>query len=160
MTANTLDYSYLISKFYNNVDLVNVGSDGCWLWIGPIDDHGYGIFSVDGHNRRAHRMQYEFSEGPVPPGLSVLHACGNRPCVCYKHLSAGTAKANALDRDRHGRTARGERHGRAKLTDAAVRAARAVWAQGKSIYALARDLQVSYAAMRFAVRGLTWKHLS
>jgi hypothetical protein len=124
MSTGSLDYPRLLSRFYDNVDLVNIRPKGCWFWIGPVDDNGYGIFSVAGRNRRAHRMQYEFCNGPVPAGLSVLHACGIRRCVYYKHLRAGTAKENALDRELHGRTARGERHGRAKLNDAAVRQAR------------------------------------
>jgi hypothetical protein len=159
MSTGSLDYPRLLSRFYDNVDLVNISSEGCWLWVGPTDNNGYGIFSVAGRNRRAHRMQYEFCDGPIPPSLSILHACGNRRCVYYKHLRAGTAKANAIDRELHGRTARGQRHGRAKLTDAAVRSARALWAQGQSIYRLARNLQLSYAAMRFAVLGRTWKHV-
>ena len=47
----------------------------------------------------------------------ALHVCGNAACVNPNHLMPGTEQDNADDAVRHGRVARGERHGGATLTD-------------------------------------------
>ena len=62
--------------------------------------------------RGVHVVAYEMANGPVPPGLYVLHKCLNcRHCCNPAHLYAGTAKDNTDDRERDGHTARGDRSG-------------------------------------------------
>lgn len=58
--------------------------------------------------------------------------------------------------------ARGERHGRAKLTAEQVRAARAryVWqCRVNGANALAREAGVTKGAMQAVVEGRTWRHV-
>jgi hypothetical protein len=45
------------------------------------------------------------------PGQQVRHLNGNRLDNSHANLAWGTAKQNAEDRNRHGKTARGERNG-------------------------------------------------
>lgn len=53
-------------------------TDGCWLWKGTKDYHGYGWFWVErGRQIRAHRASYEFFRGPIENGLHVCHTCDN-----------------------------------------------------------------------------------
>lgn len=74
--------------------------EGCWPWVGPTDQHGYGTLSlgrvVDGRVR-AHRVSWELHFGPIPAGLNVLHACDNPGCCNPDHLMLGTQRANAVD---------------------------------------------------------------
>jgi hypothetical protein len=94
---------------------------GCWLWSGPTNGKGYGIFYVGNKDRSAHRISYEVFKGPIPSGLHVLHRCDTPLCVNPAHLRAGTVKENMAERDARGRRdVRGERIGTAKLTEQQV----------------------------------------
>lgn len=91
---------------------------------------------------------------PVP---CALHECDNRPCCNPAHLFEGTRLENDMDRDAKGRTARGEGHGRRKLTDESVRAIRA--ALGVSKAELARLHGVSHKTVRNVLSGRIWTHV-
>lgn len=81
-------------------------SDGCWLWVGAINKHGYGNFSVlVGSSRRrktvlAHRFSFEITNGAVGAGRLVCHSCDNPICVNPAHLWEGSARENVLDMHR------------------------------------------------------------
>lgn len=96
-----------IADFWSNVDK----SGECWIWTGGSRAHnGYGIFVLEGHSRRAHRIAWELAVGPIPAGLCVLHRCDVPACVRPEHLRVDTQLANIEDRDRKGRQARGDDH--------------------------------------------------
>lgn len=53
---------------------------------------------------RAHRLSWEWVNGPVPKGLKILHRCDNPSCVRPSHLYAGTSQRNSndmMERNRH-----------------------------------------------------------
>jgi len=89
---------------------------GCWIWIGRLDNGGYGVMSIEGENKYAHRISYELHNGPIPPGLFVCHHCDTPACINPKHLYAGTQADNMRDMAARGRG----RKGRSRLP-AAVR---------------------------------------
>lgn len=60
----------------------------------------------------------------------------------------------------HGTGKQGERHQDAKLTDDIVRECRTRHAAGASFLGLSREFGVSYPAMRNAILGKTWKHVT
>lgn len=76
---------------------------GCWLWLDSCDPTGYGTMLHDGKKQYAHRVSWILQNGPIPPGLHVLHKCDTPSCVNPDHLFAGTALENARDRDAKGR---------------------------------------------------------
>ena len=55
----------------------------------------------------------------------VLHECGNAHCINPHHLYLGDAAQNAIDREQHGKTARGFRVPQTKLSPADVLVIRA-----------------------------------
>lgn len=74
---------------------------GCWEWSGLRSARGYGRFGHD--SRRAHRIAWELTFGPVPDGLLVCHTCDNPPCIRPEHLFLGTDADNARDMVAKGR---------------------------------------------------------
>ena len=81
-------------------------TDGCWLWTAGTfaRRYGYGQFGLNGHPHKAHRLAWEFTNGPIPEGLSVLHHCDNPPCVNPAHLFLGTRGDNTRDMMMKGRS--------------------------------------------------------
>lgn len=63
-------------------------TDECWEWTGNTSRLGYGMFSLDGKSRSAHRVSYEWFVGTIPEGLEIDHLCRNRRCVRPEHLEA------------------------------------------------------------------------
>lgn len=77
----------------------------CWLWAGARLDAGYGYLEVDGKRVLAHRVSYELTYGPIPPGLVIDHLCRMPQCINPAHLEAVTWAENI---------ARGKRWARAR----------------------------------------------
>ena len=76
----------------------------CWLWTGAkINGDGYGLISIFGKTRLAHRVSYELWYGQFPLDLDVCHKCDNHPCVRPAHLFLGTALENMRDKMKKGR---------------------------------------------------------
>lgn len=80
-------------------------ADKCWLWRGKVSCDGYGL--IPKCSTRAHRVSYQFFNGPIPPGLVIDHACHNidpfcpgaiwclhKRCVNPAHLEAVTNGEN------------------------------------------------------------------
>ncbi len=139
--------------------VVKKGPDECWEWTAFRDRDGYGMFGLDGGARRANRVSWMLSKGPIKDGLQVLHRCiGNRACVNPRHLYLGTPADNCLDRHRQGRQANGNASGRAKLTEDDVRAIRKTYKRGKTTQrALAAQYGVN--SVNAIVNNTAWKHV-
>lgn len=74
-----------------------VTESGCRIWLGEMDDSGYGKICCGGHYRRASRIAWMAWRGPIPPGICVLHRCDVRPCINPDHLFLGTPRDNTND---------------------------------------------------------------
>lgn len=68
--------------------------DGCWIWIGALDGHGYGSFHLNGKTAYAYQVAYEWANGPRPAGLDLDHTCRERRCVNPGHLEPVTRGEN------------------------------------------------------------------
>jgi hypothetical protein len=64
--------------------------DACWSWTGQAHSGGYGTFNVGVRHELAHRLALELSGTPIPPGLVVVHLCGNKRCCNPAHLRVVT----------------------------------------------------------------------
>jgi DNA invertase Pin-like site-specific DNA recombinase len=103
--------------------------------------------------------------------MHVCHTCDNRACCNPSHLFVGTAADNNADRARKGRSAprhkiwavqhppKGERNGRAKLTEGDVREARALHKSGMTTQEIAKQFSVSNGTIWFIVSGVNWTHV-
>lgn len=157
-----------------------VSKDECWNWIGATAGKGYGVLSINGKMKYAHRVQYErWNNTSIPDGMVVLHACDNPSCVNPFHLSIGTQRENIEDAVKKGRTAKGEAHGlvknpgaaargervaSSKLTAEQVDAIRKEYVKGtpgrrseNSLSGLAKKYGVGFQAISKIVNGGTWK---
>jgi hypothetical protein len=132
-------------------------TEGCWLWRGGLSKNGgYGKFSVDGRDVRAHRYAYELAYGPIPDGLVVRHRCDTPACVRPDHLLLGTQAENIADRQARGRhrVVRGEKNGAARLTDAEAAQLRVDYLTGgDDQYEIARRYGVTQPTVSRIVRG-------
>jgi hypothetical protein len=61
----------------------------CLVWRGS-SIRGYGSIGYKSHNYRVHRLAYRIANGPIPPGLQVIHSCDNGLCCNPLHLRVGT----------------------------------------------------------------------
>ena len=142
-------------KFWSRVRI----GDGCWEWTKARNNRGYGMLSIGGRSMLAHRVSWEFANGPIPPGMHVLHRCDNPGCVRPGHLFLGTPADNVADMlaKGRGRAPKGENHKRAKLTEADVLKIRALVASGMSQRQAGEGFGVSGQAVGSIVRGETWR---
>lgn len=89
------------ARFWRDVEKAD--GDCCWLWQGRTNERGYGLLSVGGRDRFAHRISYALHRGAVPEGALVLHSCDTPACVRPDHLCAGDAAENVRDMVSRGR---------------------------------------------------------
>lgn len=140
--------------------------NGCWTLAGQ---DGYGRFWSNEERRLvpATHVAWASENGPVPPGMHVLHRCDNPPCVRPSHLFLGTRSDNMQDMhaksryptSRRVRVRRGVDLPQAKLTEADIPAIRAAVAGGEPAARVARRHGVSRFAVRAVVSGETWRHI-
>jgi len=92
---------------------------GCWEWTACRDKDGYGIFTQNKNNYRAHRLIADHHGIDITDKL-VRHQCDNPGCVNPDHLDVGTHMDNMNDRKIRDRQAKGSKNGTSKLTEAQV----------------------------------------
>ncbi len=110
----------LLEYFY---EAIKLETDDCIIW--PYSKQsGYGIVRYKGKEVRVHRLALTIAKGEPPEDKpNALHApgiCHNRACFNPRHLRWGSHKDNNADTILDGTEVRGEKHGRAKLTEAQV----------------------------------------
>ena len=96
----------LAERFWPRVEK----TDGCWLWKGATDPHGYGRIAVTEAGKKrsklAHHVAWELTNGPIPEGALLMHQCDTPACVRPdpQHVRPGTQAENmrgCVQRGRH-----------------------------------------------------------
>jgi len=139
-------------------------AEGCWVWTGGKNEHGYGKFNVNCGTDKAHRISWIIYVGPIPRGQHVLHRCDNPPCVRPDHLFIGTARDNRIDCKQKGRDFspphyRGEENSKAKLYERDVMEIRELIARGFVQAEIARRFNVTPQNIRSIRLRITWRHI-
>lgn len=150
-----------LERFWLNV----IKTERCWLWTGPLSAQGRPIFQIAPKKPvRAYRYIYEQIVGLIAKGLYVCHHCDNPICVNPAHLFVGTQDDNMKDMVSKGRAnkPKGEKNGRAKLTEEDVRYIRQNYRSKSSIYgrkALAEKFGVDVVTIRAILIRKLWSHI-
>lgn len=76
--------------------IMPVTESGCWIWLGRLNERGYGTIRWNGATARIHRVIYEFSNGRIPENMTLDHLCRVRCCVNPDHLEAVSIRTNVL----------------------------------------------------------------
>ncbi len=134
-------------------------NSGCQLWLGCVDDKGYGRIKVDGLVDRCHRVSWRVHNGEIPDGKQILHHCDIRSCINYLHLFVGTHQDNMDDMVSKGRarSPRGVKNKKAKLNEIAVME---IISDNRSHVKIAKDFGVSQVQVSNIKRGVSWSHIS
>ncbi len=135
-------------------------SDECLLWPFTVDRDGYGRVKYKLVETRSHRLVFRLAYGRWPNPLA-LHSCDTPGCCNLRHISEGTHADNQHQKAARGRSLRGVQQHDAKLTDELVLQARKEYRPRKmGFHRLAKKYGVSKYAMRMAITGHTWRHVS
>ncbi len=121
-----------------------------------ITRKGYRHVKVALRPMQVHRLVLEAFVGPCPEGMQARHLNGDPGDNRLPNLAWGWPMQNAMDREFHEMTARGESNGKAKLDErkvALIRRATGHTAQ------LARWFRVSRQAVLNARTGMSWRHV-
>ncbi len=95
---HTYDPMYYLAVMIRLWNSVIEDENGCWVWQGHKNHHGYGTFSYKNENRLAYNISYIiFRKKPITPGKVLHHNCRNRACINPYHLVEVTKKFNALE---------------------------------------------------------------
>jgi hypothetical protein len=137
-------------------EVLKSDTDDCILWPYTMDKDSYGVTQWEGRQWGVHRLVCFLRHGEPPPYSMARHECRVRSCVNPNHLSWGTSKDNADDRDRHGTTCRGEARPASKLTEEAVRFIRS---SSERTTDLAEKFGVTDTCISYARLGKTWRHV-
>ena len=132
---------------------------GCWEWTAAPTTGGYGRFWMNGKSIDAHRAAWIIKFGSIPRALCVCHQCDNKMCVRPSHLFLGTRAENQADMKAKGRSARGSRNAKTKLSVHAVLRIRKFSRDGRSQHSLARLFNVSRSCIAHIVRRDNWAWL-
>jgi len=150
-------------------------TEGCWIWTGSKNKHGYGRTKINGKHIFAHRLSWKIHFGEPSESLMVCHHCDNPACVNPSHLFLGTARDNRVDADAKGRTAIGDRHwsklnpdsiprgeksGASKLKTKDVIEIREMYSPWKfGSHKIAKIFGVSKPTVRRVLNKKTWAHV-
>lgn len=127
----------------------------CWECRSAPDTGSLGYCRIRRGDQKlyVHRIAFEISHGPIPPGMHVLHKCDNPRCCNPNHLKLGTANDNMADKAAKGRQ-------RGKLTAAEVVEIDKLLRSDTPHAKIARKFNISELSVRNIAWGVTWSRLT
>ena len=135
----------------------------CINWSRSLGHNGYGLTTRNNKTYRAHRLAYCDYHGidhSDIKGMVVRHTCDNRKCINPEHLVIGTHQDNMDDMKKRNRTAKGEAHGRAKLSEVDIKTIRDRYIRGSKVHgstAIAKDFGVAFQTVSKIVNRHRWQ---
>ena len=127
---------------------------GCYLWLGALNNKGYGTLGRGDKWFTAHRYAWMLAHGPIPAGMLCLHRCDQRSCVRVDHLFLGKPQDNMDDMRAKGRKVVLFGDGlRARLRDCEVAEIRRLHAAGVKPRLLTRMFKITNQHVSAIVNG-------
>jgi hypothetical protein len=117
---------------------------------------GYECVCINGKKRMVHILVASAFLGERPNGLVIRHIDGDSLNNSADNIAYGTQRENSADRERHGRTVKGEAVKCSKLTTSDVLEIRRSRESDRS---LAPKYGVSHSAINYA-RRQGWRHVA
>jgi hypothetical protein len=147
----------LAERFWRSV--IKSGPNDCWLWIGCVNDKGYGTMKVGGSRKFAHRVSFVLHGGTLDTGDCVLHRCDTPRCVNPVHLKKGDRIDNRADCVTRNRQAAGRRSGHAKpLPEEAIKDIRRTYVKrAEPLRVFARRYGVGTSTIHRILKGVHWQ---
>ena len=133
-------------------------TNGCWEWTSAKTKSGYGLFSIRGSQKYAHRIAYKEYVEDFDNTLFVCHKCDNPSCVNPAHLFVGTAKENSRDMVMKQRNIfvyhpKGKELPFCKLDESQVKDVKSLRAKGISLKQIANMFNISESMVSKIARG-------
>lgn len=150
------------TTFWDRVyEHVIYAENGCHLFTGAKDSCGYGRITKDRKLVRIHREMWKLHNPNQEITGVIMHSCDTPNCVNPEHLSHGTQSENVADMREKGRERYlyGNQQSQAKLDDEKVKIIKQKLEIGVTCARLARDFNVSEAAIRNIKMGRRWTHV-
>lgn len=142
----------------------SIAKGGDWNKLKPRtkkSGHAYVNLGKGTENERSvHRMVLEAFVGPCPEGMEACHGDGNASNNSLSNLRWDTHKSNMDDRNRHGTSNRGQRHGMAKLSADDVIAVVGRLRSGETQKSIADAFGVSQPTISDIETGRRWASLT
>lgn len=148
-----------ISRFWSKTSKLE---NGCIVWNAARYSSGYGVIRLEKRNHATHRVSYFLKFGPFMKDSEICHHCDNPPCCNPNHLFIGTHTDNMRDMFSKNRreSAKGEKHGSAKLTPAQVIELRERYARGEgSMEILGAQYGITRQSAYLIISRQCWKHI-
>lgn len=146
---------YDIARFFSRVEVKK--QPNCWVYKGSVKYDGYPSFSLNGKTISGHRFCYMVFNGEIGEDQVVRHTCDNPKCVNPYHLETGTQQDNMRDKFIRGRTAKGSRNGRSRLTEYQVKK---IIEDNRSRIEIAREYDVCPRTIDHIFNGKNWSHVT
>lgn len=149
--------------FWDRANNIQVDENGCYNFLGHLNDDGYGRIRKDGKLVFVHREIWLKHNGEIPKDMCVCHECDNPKCLNIEHLFLGTHADNMADRKKKGRCSdnKGEKNPSVKLTEQQVRDIKMRISLGKdACYAIAREYGVTGETILHIKNGRSWRHVA
>jgi hypothetical protein len=122
-------------------DCIPEPNSGCWIWMKGCNSAGYGVVTVNGLQKLAHKVSKSFEcEDAIKSNVDVCHTCDNTYCINPNHLFLGDRSANMQDCSNKGRHV-----GNSRLTDEQVAEIRQQYKDGTPQYLIGFRFDISQA---------------
>ncbi|MDQ5862307.1 MAG: HNH endonuclease [Actinomycetota bacterium] len=80
-----------VARFWGHVEK----TETCWLWTRAKNNQGYAFFKLGRKMVTGHRFAWTITNGPIPAGTIIDHACRVKLCVNPSHLQAVSPTENS-----------------------------------------------------------------
>jgi hypothetical protein len=154
-----------IERYYRYIPK-DISENECWKWLGCKITGGYGYFAatniITGKRTQlgAHRFTALIKYKVIEDGVYAMHTCDNPACCNPNHIELGDCQKNTKDAVDRGllKPVKGEKHGRAKLTE---QQAIALLKDSKTmtVTQLRAKYKLGDTTVRDILSGRRWAHL-